>query len=96
MSFEFMTNEESGSILETVYVSITTNDLWEWLKNYNSATRRGCIFNDHPNFKIIENTSTHSFVHTGHSWNWCMNIMEYIAKHDIESFKNIYIRNTTI
>jgi hypothetical protein len=96
MSFEFMSNKESQDILETVYAAITANDLWDWLKNYNSSTRGGCIFNDHPNFKIIENTSTNSIIHTGYSWNWCMNIMEYIAKHDIESFKHIYIQNTNV
>ena len=92
MSFDFINNAESRSMLEQTYVTITELDLWGWLQKYNESKHRGCMFNNHPNFKLIENNQHGNIVYTGHSWNWVMNIMSYIAAHDIESFKQLYFR----
>lgn len=96
MSFEFINNYESRSMLKHTYETITELDLWDWLQKYSESKQSGCIFNNHPNFKIIENNQDNSFVYTGHSWNWVMNIMSYIATHDIDSFKQLYFRKKNI
>ena len=90
MSFEFINNYESRSMLEQTHEAITELNLWSWLQKYNESKHRACMFNNHPNFKLIENNQDNPFVYTGHSWNWVMNIMSYIAAHDIESFKQLY------
>jgi hypothetical protein len=100
MSFNFMNGGRSQERLETAYASITKNQLWDWLRQYNSRDRVGCIFNDHPNFKIIEKDIyaialekqlDSNIVHDGYSWNWTMNIMEYIANNSIETFRTTFI-----
>ena len=100
MSFHFMKDDISKTRLETAYTSITKLCLWDWLKDYNSCNRVGCIFNDHYNFKKIErgiynivseNNINSNIIHDGYSWNWTMNIMEYIANNNIESFRTTFI-----
>jgi len=103
MSFEFMISDKARQRLETAYASITNNDLWDWLRNYDSRNRAGCIFNDHPNFKIIEKSIyamvieqglNSTIIHDGYSWNWTMNIMEYIASNSIDAFRTNFIEPT--
>ena len=94
-----MISDTSRERLETAHASITKNDLWDWLRKYNSRDRVGCIFNDHPNFKIIEKDiytistqqNLNLIIHDGYSWNWTMSIMEYIASNSIESFRTKFI-----
>jgi len=92
MSFDFINNSESRLMLEDTHTSITKLALWSWLKDYTLSNQRGCIFNNHPNFKVIENNQDNTFVYTGQSWNWIMNIMTYIAVNDIKKFKEFYLK----
>ena len=94
MIFDFITNVQSKILLENVYDSIMKNNLWEWLYSYQSSSYVGsCVFNNHPNFKIIENNIKDVHTYTGCDWNWVMSIMEYIAVYGLESFKKLYIKN---
>jgi hypothetical protein len=90
MSFAFINNTESCCMLEETYKTITELELWDWLKDYHITNKGGCIFNNHPNFKLIESNQTEDIIYTGSSWNWVMNIMVYIATHDIQTFKQYY------
>ena len=92
MTFDFITNTDSRYILEDTYETITELDLWDWLTHYHASNQGGCIFNNHPNFKLIENNQNNNVVYTGYSWNWVMNIMVYIAVHDINAFKEFYLK----
>ena len=100
MSFHFMNDYTSKMRLETAHMSLTKLNLWDWIKNYNSNKRVGCIFNDHPNFKMIEkeiyniiteNNIDSKIIHDGYSWNWTMSIMEYVANNNIETFRTTFV-----
>jgi hypothetical protein len=88
--FSFINDSHTKEMLEDGYNTISTLELWDWMKTYEPEEGKGFMFSSHENITKIG--SAMKTGHSGASYAWTMRIMESIAKNGwdkfVESWKN--------
>jgi hypothetical protein len=90
--FDFIQDESSRWLLTNGYTAISQLELWDWLKTFEPG-ECGFAFSDDPNISIIAK-KMHELSgdahHSGTSFGWTMRNLEFIAKHGMDKFKELW------
>lgn len=72
-------------MFDDAYKTLTSLDLWDWLKQDSVPGNNGFMFSVHPQIADITNAMTYKG-HSGASFGLTMRTMEYIAKKGWDKF----------
>jgi hypothetical protein len=91
-NFNFIQDESSRWLLTNGYTAISQLELWDWLKTFEPG-KCGFAFSDNPNILIIAKKMyelSGDAHHSGTSFGWTMRNLEFIAKHGMNKFKELW------
>jgi len=94
--FGFINCNVTRELMITSYWALNESNLWNWLKNYVVDKNKGFVFADEPEImeilRLMESEKTpYRYSHSGASFGFVMNNLNYIAKNGFEAYKTLYL-----
>jgi hypothetical protein len=93
--FSFISNEHTRSLVINGYNAVNQLELWSWMKKFKPGDD-GFMFSEHPNVSMIGmkmESLPDAPGHSGGSFALTMRHLEYIAKNDMEKYKEYITKN---
>jgi len=87
--FEFLCKHDR-EMLKNAHWAITQCDLWDWLKDFEVNKKEGFLFAQTPELKRIKTKMFEQDIaqdHSGASYAFTMQSMDFIAKNGYEEFR---------
>jgi hypothetical protein len=92
--FSFISNKHTRSLVINGYNAVNQLELWPWLKNFD-PNDDGFMFSEHPNAMMIMQkmeSLPDAPGHSGASFGITMRYLEYIAKNDMDKYKEYMMK----
>ena len=89
--FAFIEDIDSREYLQSAHQAITSCELWDWLRDYNT---NAFMWDRSPELAIIKEKMREDPIngnHSGASYGWTMRQMEAVAKSGYDAYKQEYM-----
>ena len=90
VDFSFIKDDATRHLVKDAYKAVSSIDgAWDFLKSYTPEKKNGYMFSKHPMLDQISQKLDPE--HSGFSYAFTMNQIDYIAKNGLEAYKKIWV-----